>query len=436
MSFKYILNSSLFNVFIKTFIFRILIVILTFLSSVLLARTLGVNDFGIYSYIYSIVTIIALPCQAGVPTLVLRETAKAKTMSNWKIMKGIWHWSAIYVFSISFFTFIIVFFLKDIIFLKFEENIDILYLGFILSVFIALGNVRGAALRGLGHIIKSQLPEGIIRPLLLVLFLLFVFLFNLDINARDAMLLHLISGLSAFIFGIIILLYVKPRELKNKKAKFKNKPWLLAIFPLAAMTGMQSLNGQIDIIMLGYLSGVQDVGIYKVVISGASLIIFGLQAANMVIAPKIASEFAKNNIGKVQQIASIGSLISFVTTLPLLFIFYLWGEPLLDLIFGDGFGVGYLSLCIISIGQVVNAFFGSSISILTMSKNEKYVLKGVTIAAICNIVLNFILIPQFGMSGAAISASLSLIIWNIYLWIIIKKNLNLDCTFLWLLLRK
>ena len=116
-------------------------------------------------------------------------------------------------------------------------------------------------------------------------------------------------------------------------------------------------------------------------------------------------------------------------------VFYFFGTEILGLIFGSEYVVGYRALLIISLGQAVNAFFGSSISILTMSGNEKFVIKGMSLSTIINVVLNLALIPHLGIDGAALGATTALLVWNIYLWIVIKKQLNIDCTFFGLIRR-
>ena len=163
--------------------------------------------------------------------------------------------------------------------------------------------------------------------------------------------------------------------------------------------------------------------------SGAALAVFGLQVVNMVITPRLASAFAQKDTFEAQKTASIGSLISFGLTFPIVLVFYFFGTEILNLVFGSEYVIGYRALLIISLGQAINAFFGSSISILTMSGNEKFVIKGMSLSTIVNILLNLALIPYLGIDGAAVGASSALLVWNIYLWIVIRRELNIDCTF-------
>jgi len=436
MNYKIVLQSKLFKIISGTFAIRILTVGISFLSSVLLARFLGVEGFGVYSYVFALVSLLALPTQAGLPTLILRETAKAHKLCDWSIMKGIWLWGGVITALLSTAIFFIAIVFQRYLFTDIPGGTSLFILGLILSLLVAMGNVRGAALRGLGHVIKGQLPENLLRPLFLIVFLASAYLINYSINPIAVMSMHLIAAAMAFLIGAWLLFNVKPIELKSVKPIVKNKIWFLSIIPLAIMSGIQSINGQIDILMLGALSSLKDVGVYKVVLSGAALTLFGLQAVNTALTPRIAGSFAENNLLDLQKIASIGSLISFAFTIPMVLVLYFWGAEILAIFFGKEFIVGYNALLIICLGQMVNAFFGSSITLLTMSSNEKFVIQGMFLSAIMNTILDFLLIPQMGVNGAAISVACSLVIWNVYLWFQIKRNIDIDSTFIWLLLRK
>ncbi len=410
----------------------------TLLCSVLLARILGVDEFGIYSYVIALVTILALPAQAGIPTLLLRETAKAKATSDWSRMKGVWLWALYAVSLIGVLIIVIAALLRGVISFDLAElnNTNIIMLGIIMSLLVAIGNVRGAALRGLGLVIQGQLPEEIIRPVSLLMLLIVGAGLSFDINSSFAMGLHVIAALLAFAFGAWLLLNAKPLELRNKKPEIHWRAWCVSSMPLALMTGIQTVNGHVDLLMLGAIGTISEVGVYKVVVSGAALTVFGLQVASVVISPRLASSFARNNLEDVQKIASFGSLISFLFTIPILVLFSIFGMQLLDMVFGSEYSVGYTALLIITASQAISAFFGSSISIMTMSGNERHVLLAMTIAALVNVVLNLILIPSFGIEGAAIATATSIIIWNAYLWAVAKKKLGVDSTFLWIILNR
>ena len=69
--------------------------------------------------------------------------------------------------------------------------------------------------------------------------------------------------------------------------------------------------------------------------------------------------------------------------------------------FGAEYSAAYLPLVILSIGQLVNAGTGSVAYLLNMSGHEQDTMRVYFVAALVNAVLNFILVPKYGMFGAA-----------------------------------
>ena len=96
--------------------------------------------------------------------------------------------------------------------------------------------------------------------------------------------------------------------------------------------------------------------------------------------------------------------------------------------FGSEFKDGYYALLILSVGQLVNVLSGSVGYIMTMTGRQKQAAYVLAISAALNIVMNYMLIPHFGIEGAAIATAVSLMLWNIALILYIRKKINLNST--------
>jgi O-antigen/teichoic acid export membrane protein len=82
-------------------------------------------------------------------------------------------------------------------------------------------------------------------------------------------------------------------------------------------------------------------------------------------------------------------------------------------LFGQEFVAGTESLRILCIGQIINASTGSVGLILNMTGHEKYNVMSLSLGTGINLLLNLLLVPQFGLIGAAIAAATSMIVWNL-----------------------
>ena len=107
-------------------------------------------------------------------------------------------------------------------------------------------------------------------------------------------------------------------------------------------------------------------------------------------------------------------------------LFAVVGEWLLVTLFGSEFGGAYWPLLILGLGQLANAGFGATAMLLNMTGFERDVTRVVAIAAGLNVGLNLALIPFFGVIGAAVATSVSLLFWNVWLWQVVRWRLGVS----------
>lgn len=401
------------------------------LSVIMLARYLGPDGFGLYSYVFALVSLLAIPAQFGLPKLVVRETARAQVAEDWARMRGVWRWTTYVVLVLA----LSMAMLAMIMAWVYSDRFSGLQFwtfacGMVLMPLMALARLRGAALQGLRRVVLGQLPEGVVRP---VLFIVFIFSvpalhINTELNAALAMGLHVLASGIAFMLGAWILYIAKPNQLNADLLPiYEVRRWLSAAWPLALIAGMQQINTYTDIIMLGIFIPASEVGIYRVAVQGAMFVIFGLQSVGMFVSPYFARLYAQSDMERLQRLVTLSSRLSFFTAVPLVTVLMIWGTEILGFLFGESYENAYVPMAILLIGQLINALFGSVGMLLSMTGHERDTARGVMIAAFSNVVLNLILIPEYGMNGAAVATSTTLIIWNVLLWRDVRRRMCIDC---------
>jgi len=401
---------------------------LGFLITIVLARVLGADGYGVYAYAFALVTLLSMPAQAGLPALVIRETAAGMAREDPARVRGVWVWSgrAVAVLSI-----VLVLIAGIIHFIWNEGRIEgeswTLVWALILVPFAALGNMRGAALRGLHQIVAGQLPEFVFRPGLLLLFIGGVIIVSTtQITPPVAMALHVAAAAIAFCAGGWMLWIQTPPSVRGIAPRYETKKWVASAVPLALVAGMLTINRQADILMLGIFSPPDQVGVYRVSVQVATLASFGLQAMNMVVAPRFANLYAKGEMDRLQQLVRKSARVVLVISLVSTIVFVLFGRPVLEVIFGSAYVASYLPLIILLFGQMVNSLAGSVGFLLNMTGFEKETARGMAAAAGINIVLNLILIPIWGTVGAATTTAISMLAWNFLLWYAVRKHLGIN----------
>lgn len=195
---------------------------------------------------------------------------------------------------------------------------------------------------------------------------------------------------------------------------------------LGMALGAQTLGGNMDVIMLGFLRTDAEVGIYRMALITGSLLGFGLQSINAIILPRVATLYRKGNLMELRILLRHTSRISLALTSVIFLMLIIGGKWIIVNLFGSGYEAAYPALLIIGAGQLISAICGSVMLLINMTGNENAALRGTIGFALANIGLNSILIPPFGPEGAAAATAVSLIILNIYLWNIAWRRLGLN----------
>lgn len=399
--------------------------------TVMLARSLGADGYGVYAYTVALVVLMSIPAEGGLPILVVRETAAAQARGDWGGVRGLWQWAAGAALAVSLLVAAVsapVAWLAQDHFSRVELAAFALALA--LVPMIVLANLAGAALRGLHRVILGQLPEFVLRPAaLLIAIAVFLLVAPEAMRADIAVALHATAALLALIATAALLLYLRPPQLGARPvAHYDSRRWLASALPLTLVSAMQVIHQNTDLVMLGFFRPSSDVGIYRVVAQAALVIGFGLNAVNLVVAPRFARHYARGEMEALQRIATRSARLVLALTLPIVLIFVLVAGPIIALVFGEEYRGGETALAILAVGQLANAGFGSVGFLLNMTGHERDTARGMGIAAGANVLLNLALIPFFGLEGAATATAVTLVLWNILLWRAVRLRLGVDST--------
>jgi O-antigen/teichoic acid export membrane protein len=372
---------------------------------------------------------LAIPAQFGLPRLIVRETAKAHVNSRWGRMYGLWRWAT---YSVALTSLLVAVMAALIIWILLDSDHDIkittLLIGLMLLPVASLVSLHEGKLLGLRRVILGYFPDQIIRPLVFIILLLAVGVFGVfELDAAVAMSIHVVAALVSLLAATWIVYRFRPAHLRSPQIpEYDVGAWLASSWPLTLTAGMQQINKNTDIIMLGFFVPADEIGVYKVAVQGGFVVIFGLQAIGMIISPYFARLHAQEDHERLHRLFKIGARVSFLTALPIVLIFAFIGEDILRIVFGDSYVGAYVPLMILSLGQLVNSMIGHVGILLNMTGNERDTMRGMVFAALANVVLNALLIPFYGVAGAALATALTLIIWNIFLSVSVKQKLKID----------
>lgn len=236
----------------------------------------------------------------------------------------------------------------------------------------------------------------------------------------------LMYGLS----GIVILLYLKRQglfQLSRVWPKFqpaqKKKIYKFGVFTIFSGLAIV-IATRIDMIMLGSMEGLKDVGIYTIAMFMSSTIEVPRRAIIQSSAPIIRVFFNERNIEKVAQIQykTIMNLIligGFMLTLIVINLQSIYAFIPNGSVYAKGFWVVFF----IGLSKMADMMAGSSDEILVSSKYYIYNLVFIIILTIISIGFNYLFIPLYGLTGAAVATLISTSI------IVIIKSLTMRYLF-------
>lgn len=400
---------------------------LTLGSGVLLARALGPENYGIYAFVLSLITLLGLPAKAGLPTLLVRETAKNQLNKNWGLIRGLLRFGNIFVSGYSFAMAMVVGF---IVWLKWGgvENAQVhtFLWALLLLPLISFEGLRAGALRGLRWVISAQLPEQIVRPLVMITLLGVALLLGKEVTSITAIQLNALATLLTFAVGAYLLLKALPDNVKQAKPEYMVRSWVTSLLPLSLFSGLSVLDSQISIVILGFWGLTEEAGLFRVAATGATFVSFGLTAVNMALAPQIARLYNAGETEKLQRMITLSTWAVTAVSVPVVFVYFFWGEELVSFVFGEAYASASAALIILSIGQFVNSSSGSVALILNMTGNDRKTLPAVCTALIINIAISLALVPAYGFIGVAIGYSVSLVVWNLMMVWMVRKHTGIN----------
>lgn len=387
-----------------------------FIWTIVIARYLGVSDYGIMGFAISLTGILSFTIDFGISTHIVRHIATdydsaPKYLGNTIPLKSI--------FSIG--TFILT--LIVLILMKSDEltiTITLLFtIEMIIKSFIGLLNGSFQAFeegkyQGIGN--------TILNTILLVFILISIFT---DLGLFGITISYIIANLIALIYEY----YTFTKHISKPKFEFdKNfcKTITIASIPFAAGAILYTIYYSIDVIMLTKLVGNYATGIYNATYKLISVLNLFYGVYGAVIFP-VMSKLYKNDkkLLTVSFEKSIKYLMLIITPIAIATSFY--SSDIIYLIYGHEYdaAASVLSIliwtvCLLFVNGVCNFLLNSSHEEITVTK-----IYG--IAAVFNIVLNFIMIPYLSYDGAAITTVLSdilIIILQLYVIYRIGHRVN------------
>ncbi len=410
-----------------TFVLRVLNMALKFAASLVLARLLTPEEYGIFNFAQAWLLLLIVPATAGFDRLLVRDLSIYLSQQTWATMRGAVRFAARGALALSCAVALlalagawVTYHLSGRPALLNAEQGDVargalitLALALLILPVRALLLVQQGTMRGLRHVVFSQVPDLALQPALFLLALIGVALGGrAPGTANGATLLFGATMLAALGVSTWGMRRLVPPPMRAVKPVMQPRLWLIGAVPFALSQMLITLNTQVDALMLGALDSPTAVAYYTVTQRLTLLITLPLISVTVALAPHIASLFATGRLGELQRAITASTRLVLALSLPFTLIYVVAGAFFLGL-FGAEYRVAQTALAIFSLAQLVNAATGPVSTLLMMTGRERAATLSTGAGVALHVLLNLLFIPGWSIEGAAVAGGISVAALNL-----------------------
>lgn len=236
-----------------------------------------------------------------------------------------------------------------------------------------------------------------------------------------------------FVGSTIIISLFSPVLIRDSLSLEQSSLWFLPALRATTVFGfyvvltnsISYFNTQVDSILIGFYLNPTEVGIYAVAILLSQIITLIPSAVQRVTAPATATLYGKGDLAGVREIIISTMKKSFFVSIVTAVFIAIIGQFLITFFFTVEFLPAYLPLLILLLGNIIFAPIMSVGATLSSIGKVHISFRVDAVCGVINVILNILLIPHFGIIGAALATTVSTITsFGIYLALIHKYCLS------------
>ena len=391
------------------FIASIMANVFGYFARAFLSRTVTPAEFGLFYSVFTFFLFMSLPADMGFSNSLVRYIAKLRSEGDSKNLTS----SILMVFIIKLLLALIIggamFLLAPWLSVVFFKSPDAVLLVRFASLYIllgAVGNVISAIFNGF----KKMYAYGIHVMARKGFFILFLILIASYTSIKGVLLPALAWLLTSLSLVVVFPFLLPVFRLLSKKINLTKKMLKeLAFFAFpSVLTGLGDVFiGYIDVMMLTFFRTLTEVGVYNTVLPTALIFTYVAGSVARVMFPVSTELWVKGKKKELKQgLEKVSSFILYLL-LPVVVILLFYSRLLLKLLFGDSYISGAIALSILAVGIIFSSMFKLNAVVFNGIGKPQEITKIVFITAVFNTLLNLLLIPKWGIEGAAITTTLS-----------------------------
>ncbi|MCA0316700.1 MAG: AAA family ATPase [Proteobacteria bacterium] len=400
--------------------------VLTSLVQLQIARLIGTDGFGIFSYVLAWTSFLSYIATLGFHVAVLRFVPVHAAREEWALVRGV----VLFAIGVSAFASLVLAAIGTAVIVAVAAHIPDakeagLLIGMATIPAMTMYLISAALVRAFGGVVTALLPERIARDALLSALVAVMAAFAIrPVDATGVLTALLVSSVLTACLAFVLMLRIWPAYLKGVRPAFSVAQWCATVLPMTVLSLLDVLMVRTGVILLGWLEHIREAGIFALGFSIATLILLPRVAVGTMFAPTAADLHARDDHAGLQRLFARAALLSFAVSGLLAAPLLIFMEPVLRF-FGEDFVQGAQIARLLVLGQLIAAAMGPQQHLMTMTGQERAAALAMAVSAALNVAGCLIGIKLFGGIGAAVATTLVIVVWNIIMAVSIYRRLDL-----------
>lgn len=306
-----------------------------------------------------------------------------------------------------------------------EKTKEIVLKSNLVMFFYCVYLINTEIFRALKQTIFSELLRNIIKYLPVIIGFAFINYFD-DASYILDFFIYGFFFISLFSSFFLIRTLKKQETIGEVQEYETTKEIIKYSIPITLSTVSLYLLSSIDIFMIKFLLGDKHVAYYSVAVKVVSIIAVSSNAIGLSVATDIAYSYNKGDFDTLSIIMRKISRLGFYFSLLISVALFIASDKIL-LVFGNEYLISTTTMYILLAGNLTMSISGNTFIYLLMTNKGMIMGKLLFVAVLINFGLNFLLIPTFGIEGAAIASIVSVVFWNfagaLYVYKVDKVNI-------------
>nr|WP_281380135.1 lipopolysaccharide biosynthesis protein [Prosthecomicrobium pneumaticum] len=393
---------------LAAFVVRVASAAIAYLSQVLMARWIGDFEYGVFVVVWvAVVTLGGIAC-LGTQVAIIRFVPHYQETGEAALLRGVLRASRLQgLASATLFAALGILGIWLFGDRLASHYVLPLYLGAVCLPMLALAEIGSGVANGFSWSTLALWPTFIGRPLVLLAAMAGAIALGAPATAPTAMTAAVAATwLVTFAQNLAIEIRVR-RAVPRGRRRYAPRLWATTIWPVFLAETFYGLLLNVDILVVGQMMAPEDAGVYYAAAKTLALVhivYFAVRSATM---PRFAQYFAAGDRPRLEGILRDGLIWTFWPSVLMVAGVLVAGRFLLGL-FGPNFDAGYPLLFVLSLGVLARAAIGPAEAALTMAGRQKACAAIYSACFFLNLGLNLILVPRFGLAGAASATTATL----------------------------